>query len=66
METLISVFTFVLEFFAAMKRFLAGLMVPLNSIEVMIGLLFLVVTVAGMSAFGPWTRPRKPGEFPWE
>jgi len=34
--------------------------------ETLLILLFVLVALAGMAAFGPWTRSRKPGEFPWE
>lgn len=68
METLIGIFTAILDFFSAVKRFLGELCRPLQDFgtveTVMVGVM-LAVAISGMAAFGPWTRKRKSGEFPW-
>ncbi|MFO1484186.1 MAG: hypothetical protein U1F71_12580 [Verrucomicrobiaceae bacterium] len=63
METLISIFTAVLEFLTAAKKCCEEVGASLNRAEVVGGLIFLVVAIAGLGAFG---RRRKPGELPWD
>jgi hypothetical protein len=68
METLIRIFTAVLDFFSAIGSFIGALSKPFQdiwSVETLIVGIMIVVAVAGMGAFGPWTRKRKPGEYPW-
>ncbi|WP_395742079.1 hypothetical protein [Prosthecobacter sp.] len=68
METLIRIFTAVLDFFSAVGTFFGELSKPLHdigSVEMLFMGVMLVAAVAGMAAFGPWTRKRKPGEYPW-
>jgi len=68
METLIRIFTAVLDFFSAIGAFFGMLSKPFQgiwSVETLIVGTMIVVAVSGMAAFGPWTRKRKPGEYPW-
>jgi hypothetical protein len=69
METLIRIFSAILDFFSAIGTFFADLKKPLHDIwgvEMVFLLTMVTVAVAGMAAFGPWTRKRKPGEHPWQ
>ncbi len=69
METLIRIFTAVLDFFSAIGAFFGMLgkgFQDIWSVETLIVGIMIAVAVAGMAAFGPWTRKRKPGEFPWQ
>ncbi len=69
METLIGIFSAILDFFSAVRAFFGELSKPFQDIwtvETLIVGIMLAVAVAGMAAFGPWTRKRKSGEFPWE
>lgn len=68
METLIRIFTAVLDFFSSIGTFFADFKKPLHDIwnvETLFLLIMVAAAVAGMAAFGPWTRKRKPGEYPW-
>ncbi|OYW77478.1 MAG: hypothetical protein B7Z37_04370 [Verrucomicrobia bacterium 12-59-8] len=68
MEMLIRFFTAVLDFFSATGTFFGELKKPLHDIwgvEMLLVLIMLSVAVAGMAAFGPWSRKRKTGEYPW-
>ncbi|OYW71009.1 MAG: hypothetical protein B7Z37_28950 [Verrucomicrobia bacterium 12-59-8] len=68
METLIGIFTAVLDFFSAVKTFFAGLgrlFQDFDAVEMWMAGVMLAVAVSGMGAFGPWTRKRRSGEFPW-
>ncbi len=68
METLIRIFTAVLDFFSAIGAFFGNLSKPFHDIwnvETLFVGIMIAVAVAGMAAFGPWTRKRKPGEYPW-
>ena len=69
METLIRIFTSVLDFFSYIGTFFGGLgksFQDFGSVEALIVGIMITVAVAGMAAFGPWTRKRKPGDFPWQ
>ncbi len=69
METLIRIFTAILNFFSAIGSFFTELKKPLLDLwglEMLFVGIMLAVTVAGMAAFGPWTRKRRPGEYPWQ
>ena len=69
METLIRIFTAALDFFSAIGAFFGVLgksFQDFGSVETLIVGIMCAVAVAGMAAFGPWTRKRKPGEYPWQ
>lgn len=63
METLISVFTMVIELGHAIAKFFSDLAKPLSNIETVALIIMLAVVVAGVGAFG---RRRKPGHLPWD
>ncbi len=68
METLIRIFTSILDFFSSARKFLGklgGLFQDFDAVEIWMAGIMLAVAVSGMAAFGPWTRKRKSGEFPW-
>lgn len=69
METLIRIFTAALDFLSAVRTFFVDLVKPIQDIwtvETLLAGIMLAVAISGMAAFGPWTRKRKSGEFPWE
>jgi hypothetical protein len=68
METLIGIFTAVFNFFGSIGGFFADLGKSFNGIwgvETMFLAIMIAVAVSGMAAFGPWTRKRRPDEYPW-
>ena len=68
METLISLFSALIDFFDRVMTFFTELAKPLSGIwnmETLLVVIMLLVAVAGMAANGLWKR-RKPGELPWE
>ncbi len=68
METLISMFSALIDFFYSVMAFFTELVKPLKGIwnvETLIVVIMLLVAVAGIAANGLWKR-RKPGELPWE
>ncbi|MFN0078840.1 MAG: hypothetical protein ACKVY0_20455 [Prosthecobacter sp.] len=68
METLISMFSALIDFFHSVKSFFTDLVKPLSGIwnmETLIVVIMLLVAVAGIAANGLWKR-RKPGELPWD
>jgi hypothetical protein len=68
METLISMFSALIDFFDRVMTFFTELVKPLSGIwnmETLLVVIMLLVAVAGMAANGLWKR-RKPGELPWE
>ena len=69
METLIGLFTAVLNFFSSIGKFFVDAKKPVHdfwNVETLFLALMLAVAVAGIGAFGPWVRKRKPDEFPWQ
>lgn len=66
METLISIISTVLKFGSGVVTMAKELVRGLLTIEILLVVIFILVTVAGMKAFGPWTRKRRPGEYPWD
>lgn len=68
MESLISMFSALIDFFYSVMAFFTELVKPLKSIwnvETLIVIIMLLVAVAGIAANGLWRR-RKRGELPWE
>jgi hypothetical protein len=66
METLISVFTMLIDFCHTVAKFFSDLVKPLSNIETVAAIIVLAVIVAGIGANGPWKRRRKSGEHPWD
>jgi len=67
METLISLISAVLDFFSATIKFFTDLVKPIHGIwntEVLMMVIMLVVTVAGIAANGLLKPRRKYGERP--
>jgi hypothetical protein len=69
METLIGIFSAVFSFFGSIGGFFADLGKSVNGswgVEMMLLAVMTAVAISGMAAFGPWTRKRRPDEYPWQ
>jgi len=69
METLVGIFTAVFKFFTSIGAFFADIGKSFHgfwSVEMMFLAIMITVSISGMAAFGPWTRKRRPDEFPWQ
>jgi hypothetical protein len=69
METLISLFSALIDFFDQVMTFFTELVKPLSGIwnmETLLVVIMLLVAVAGIAANGLWKPRRKHGELPWE
>ncbi len=69
METLIRMFSAVLEVVFAMGKFFSGLVGSSSGIwtvEVLFGFILFLAAVAGVAANKLWRRPRRPRGLPWD
>jgi hypothetical protein len=66
METLISFFSVLIDFFHGTGRFFTDLGKPFHNVETLIIALMLSVAVAGMAANDIFKPRRKPRDFPGE
>jgi hypothetical protein len=69
METLIGLFTAVFNFFGSIGGFFADFGKSAKGVwgvEMILLVVMIAVAISGMAAFGPWTRKRRPDEYPWQ
>ncbi|MCB1279392.1 hypothetical protein [Prosthecobacter sp.] len=69
METIIRMFTTVLDVVFAVGKFFSGVASSLSglwTVEAMFVCMMLLAAVAGVAANKLWKRPRRPRELPWE